>query len=74
MKIEPVPGGIFTTPKDIKALQDYLSLFNGSEAIVAQTCAWMAWNLACKIVNESEEKEEDSPDMYEYDSSQNYKQ
>tara|TARA_R100001369_G_scaffold24333_5_gene44744 strand:+ start:1973 stop:2182 length:210 start_codon:yes stop_codon:yes gene_type:complete len=57
-RIAPVPGGVFATPKDMKALEDYLALFHGSEAIVANTCAWMAWNLACKIVNESEEEEE----------------
>lgn len=55
MKIEPI--GLFATPESVKDLQDYLALFNGGEAAVAQTCAWMAWNLACKIVNESEEEE-----------------
>lgn len=50
-KIKPVD--IFHTPADMKEFQDYLALFNGSEAAVAQTCAWMAWNLACKITNEN---------------------
>ena len=49
MEIEPV--GLFATPDDMKALQDYLALFHGSEAIVANTCAWMAWNLAAKLTN-----------------------
>ena len=49
MKIKPI--GLFATPESMKDLQDYLALFNGSEVAVAQTCAWMAWNLACKLTN-----------------------
>ena len=49
MKIEPV--GLFATPDNMKALQDYLALFSGGEAAVAQTCAFMAWNLAAKLTN-----------------------
>jgi hypothetical protein len=33
-------------------LQDKLALHNGSEGVVAQTAAWMAWNLASKIIEE----------------------
>ena len=44
--------GLFHTPKDIEELQNYLSLFNKNDATIANTCAWMAWNLACKIANE----------------------
>jgi len=47
MEIEPV--GLFATPDDMKALQDYLALFHGNEAVVANTCAFMAWNLAAKL-------------------------
>ena len=46
------PIGLFHTPKDIEELQNYLSLFNKNDATIANTCAWMAWNLACKIANE----------------------
>lgn len=49
-KIKPV--SLFATPSDMKALEDYLALFVGGESIVAHTCAFMAWNLACKITNE----------------------
>lgn len=44
--------GLVNTPNDLDELQNYLAKFNGSEAIVAQTCAFMAWNLASKIVDE----------------------
>jgi phenylacetate-coenzyme A ligase PaaK-like adenylate-forming protein len=46
------PIGLFHTPKNMEELQKYLSLFNKNEATIANTCAWMAWNLACKIANE----------------------
>jgi len=45
------PVGLFATPDDMQALEDYLSLFHGSEAIVANTCAWMSWNLAAKLTS-----------------------
>ena len=47
---------IFHTPSNMKELQDYLALFNGGDAAVAQTCAWMAWNLAAKITNTKEDE------------------
>ena len=47
------PVGLFATPDSVKDLEDYLSLFNGSEASVARTCAYMAWNLACKLTAET---------------------
>jgi hypothetical protein len=47
--------GLYATPDSMKALQDYLALFSGGEAAVAQVAAWMAWNLACKYAqNESD--------------------
>jgi hypothetical protein len=52
MKIKPI--GLFATPESMKDLQDYLAMFSGSEAAVAQTCAWMAWNLACKLTTDEE--------------------
>jgi len=58
MKIEPV--GLFATPDNMKALQDYLALFSGGEAAVAQTCAWMAWNLAAKLTNPEPDPERES--------------
>jgi hypothetical protein len=48
------PMGMVATPKDCKALENYLSRFYGSEAVVAMTCAGMAWNLACKLQEENE--------------------
>ena len=45
------PVGIVHTPKDMDELQDYIGKFNGGEAVAAFTCAWMAWNLACKLTN-----------------------
>jgi hypothetical protein len=45
--------GLFATPKSMKDLEDYLSMFNGSEGTVAWTGAMMAWNLAGKYVDEN---------------------
>ena len=45
------PVGIVHTPKDVDELQNYIARFHGGEAIVAFTCAWMAWNLAAKLTN-----------------------
>ena len=45
------PVGLVHTPKDLDELQAYISKFNGGEALAAFTCAWMAWNLACKVTN-----------------------
>ena len=44
-----IPVGLVATPDDLESLQDYLANFNGNDAVIAQTCAWMAWNLACKL-------------------------
>jgi hypothetical protein len=43
---------LFYTPTSMEDLQDKLALHYGSEGVVAQTAAWMAWNLASKIVEE----------------------
>ena len=42
--------GMFATPDDMESLQKYLGKFSGGEALAAQTGAWMAWNLAAKLV------------------------
>ena len=44
--------GLFYTPTSMEDLQDKLALHYGSEGVVAQTAAWMAWNLASKIIEE----------------------
>ena len=56
MKISPSKA--FYTPADMKDLEDRLDSYSGSEAAVAWLAAMMAWNLACKIVNEAKETEE----------------
>ena len=45
------PVGIVHTPEDVDELQAYIAKFHGGEAIVAFTCAYMAWNLAAKLTN-----------------------
>jgi len=45
------------TPESVEALNEYLGRFNGGEFIAAQTCALMAWNLACKLIDEAIEEE-----------------
>lgn len=52
-QLEPV--GLFATPDSVEDLENYLALFNGSEASVARTCAYMAWNLACKLTSKPNE-------------------
>jgi hypothetical protein len=54
MKDNPIkPVGLFHTPENVKELQDILANFTGpGEAHLAQTAAFMAWNLASKIVDE----------------------
>ena len=53
------PVGLVHTPKDMDELQDYISKFHGGEAVAAFTCAWMAWNLACKLTNPEERSAND---------------
>ena len=43
------------TPESMKDLEDRLNLSNPTEKSIAWWSAMMAWNLACKIVNETEE-------------------
>ena len=46
--------GLFHTPENIKELQDILASHTASsERIVATTAAFMAWNLASKIVDDA---------------------
>ncbi len=42
------------TPESMKELEDRLNAYSSSEKTVAWTSAMMAWNLASKIVNETE--------------------
>ncbi len=51
---------LFYTPTSMKDLEDRLESFSGSEKSVAWLAAMMAWNLACKLVNdEAEQKKAD---------------
>jgi len=43
------PWGMFATPDDAKALQDWIECLSGGEKAVAYTAAGMAWNLAAKL-------------------------
>ena len=43
---------VFVTPEDMDDLVERLNSFSGSEKSVAWLSAMMAWNLACKMVNE----------------------
>lgn len=38
------PHDMFSTPESMKALQEYLAKFSGSEAVIAQTCAMLMYN------------------------------
>jgi hypothetical protein len=48
------PNNQFGTPENMGELKTFLGNFSGGEATVAQVCAGMAWNLACKMANEEE--------------------
>lgn len=51
---------MFYTPTSMKDLEDRLESYSGSEKAVAYIAAMMAWNLACKLVNdEAEQKKAD---------------
>ena len=45
-KLQPV--GLFHTPESVDELQDYLAQFTGADAVLANTAAFMAWNLCAK--------------------------
>ena len=47
----------FYTPTSMKDLEDRLESYSSSEKAVAWISAMMAWNLACKIVEESKQEE-----------------
>ena len=48
------PQRLFATPEDTKALQDYIALYNGSEGLIANTLAFMSWNLCSKLTTPPE--------------------
>ena len=54
MKDNPIkPVGLFHTPENIKELQDILASYTGpGEGALANTAAFMAWNLCSKIIDE----------------------
>jgi hypothetical protein len=55
-KLQPV--GLFHTPESVDELQDYLAQFTGADAILANTAAFMAWNLCAKLTNTTDEESE----------------
>ena len=54
------PALMFYTPTSMKDLEDRLESYSGQEKAIAWVAAMMAWNLACKFVNdEAEQKKAD---------------
>ena len=51
-KLQPV--NIFYTPDSIEELQDHLAQYTGTDAVIAQTAAFMAWNLAARLTSTEE--------------------
>ena len=49
-------SNVFVTPDSMDDLMNRLESYTGSEKAVAMVAAMMAWNLACKIVNEATEE------------------
>jgi hypothetical protein len=56
-KLQPV--GLFHTPESVDELQDYLAQFTGADAILANTAAFMTWNLCAKLTSTEETKEDE---------------
>ena len=56
MSIKPV--NVFVTPDSVKDLEDRIENFSGGERAAAWKGALMAWNLACKLVDEATDAEE----------------
>ena len=56
-KLQPV--NIFYTPESIEELQDCLAQYAGTDAVIAQTAAFMAWNLAARLTSTEETTEEE---------------
>jgi len=48
---------LVATPDNMKQLEKHLEQFSGSERVVATVSAFMAWNLACKLIDEAIEEE-----------------
>ena len=46
-----MPCGLYATPDSMEEMAEYLKNFSGSEAVAANTCAYMMWNLAAKLTN-----------------------
>lgn len=53
-KIERIE--LFHTPKDWNELHAWLAGLSGSERAAALTAAFMAWNLAAKIIEENDDR------------------
>lgn len=51
------PALMFYTPTSMQDLEDRLESYSGSEKAVAYIAAMMAWNLACKLTEESKQEE-----------------
>ena len=59
MSLKDHSVGWVTTPKDMDALQQYIQEFSMGERVAASTCAFMAWNLACKIAQQEHDAREE---------------
>ena len=51
-KVNIKPNKFFHTPDDWDALEAWINLHYGHERLHIMTAACMAWNLACKYVND----------------------
>ena len=58
MSLKDENVSIVATPEDFGALQRYIQRFSMGERVVASTCAFMAWNLACRIAQEEHDARE----------------
>lgn len=56
-KLQPV--GLFHTPNSVEELQAHLAQYTGTDAVIAQTAAFMAWNLCAKLTSTEETTEDE---------------
>jgi hypothetical protein len=50
---------LFTTPQSVDELQKWILLHTGSERALAMVAAGMAWNLAAKLVDDTQKAADD---------------
>ena len=51
--IKLVKMGLFATPKNQDALEEYINLYTGQERVIAHTICGMTWNLVADMIDDA---------------------